>query len=94
MLPIFFVIVALLFFGGALVVALRDVARAFSAQGGGHAGSKLVALGEVLILLGACAVVLQGRPAGLMLSGIAGFVLFTGGTALFFVGMSLDSRRS
>lgn len=93
MLPIGFVLVALLFFGGALGVALRDVVRAFSPDKGGHAGSRLVAVSEVLILLGACAVVLQGRPAGLVLAGPAGFALLTGGSALLFVGMSLESRR-
>ncbi|MBX6366025.1 MAG: hypothetical protein IRZ00_19430 [Gemmatimonadetes bacterium] len=93
MLPIGFVIVALLFFGGALVVAARDVVRSFSSAKRGNSASRLVALGEVLILLGACAVVLQGRPAGLVLAGPAAFVLLTGGTALLFVGMSLESRR-
>lgn len=86
MLTLGFAIPLLLFFGVAFALALRDAARAFAPSAAGGFPGRLIALGEVLILAGSLAVIGQGRVAGLVMTGAAGFVFLFGGAFLLFAG--------
>ncbi len=94
MLPLGLVVPALLLFALALLVALRELRHAAQKTRTVGAGPVVTLVGEVLLLLGTLAVFAQGWVAGLVLAQPAGFVLFVGGSILFFVGMSLESLRA
>lgn len=94
MLPLGFALPALVLLLVALVVALRDLGRALGRLGTAGAGPLVTNTGEVFMIVAAMAVFQQGRPAGLMLSPLGGYVLFFGGAALLFVGMTLESVRA
>ncbi len=93
MLPLGFMLPAVLLLLIALYVTVRE-GRAAMASPGAGAGPVVTALGEGMMIVGALAVFLQGWLAGLVLAPLPAFVLFFGGASLFFVGMGLESRRA
>jgi hypothetical protein len=94
MLPIGFVVPAVLLLLVGLYAAVRDVRGAAARRASAGPGPLLTAVGEALMIVAAIAVFLQGRPAGLMLAPVGGYLLFFGGAALLFVGMTLESLRA
>jgi len=94
MLPLGLVVPALLVFMLALLVALHELRAAAGEVTRAGVGPVVTVTGEVLLLVGAVAVFAQGWLAGLVLAPMGGFLLFVGGAALFFLGMSLASGRA
>ena len=94
MLPIGLVVPAVLVLLLALYVALRELRAAGDGVRSHGAGPLLTNAGESMLIVGALCVFLQGWIGGLVLVPLGGFVLFFGGSLLFFVGMSLESRRA
>jgi hypothetical protein len=94
MFPLGFVIPAVVILLVALYVAVRDVGRALVARPNSGNGPLLTTVGETAMILATIAVFIQGRPAGLIMAPVGGYLLFFGGTVLVFVGMSMESRRA
>ena len=93
MFPIGFALPAILALLVALYVAVRDVRGAARRMGSAGSGPLLTTLGETMLILGTIAMFAQGRPAGLMMAPVGGYVLFLGGATLLFVGMTMESLR-
>ncbi len=94
MLPLGFALPAILVLLVALFVAARDLRSALQRVRPAGAGPLVTNLGEVSMILATIAVFQQGRPAGLMLAPVGGYLLFFGGSVLVFVGMSMESLRA
>ena len=94
MLPLGFALPAILLLLVALFVAVRDLRSALARVRAVGAGPLVTNTGEVFMILAAIAVFQQGRPAGLMLSPVGGYLLFFGGAVLVFVGMTMESLRA
>jgi len=94
MLPIGFVVPAVVVLLVALYVALRELHAAGAAREAHGVGPLVSNAGEAMLIVGALCVFLQGWIGGLVLVPLGGFVLFVGGALLFFVGMSMESRRT
>ncbi len=94
MFPIGFVLPAVVLLLVALYVAVRDVGRALATRNAVGNGPLLTTAGETMMIIASIAVFMQGRPAGLQMSPLGGYVLFFGGTVLVFVGMGMESRRA
>ncbi len=93
MFPLGFVMPAVVVLLVALYVAVRDLGRALAARGTAGSGPLLATAGETFMIVASIAVFMQGRPAGLQMSPLGGYLLFFGGTVLVFVGMGMESRR-
>lgn len=94
MFPIAFMLPAVLVLLVALYVAVREAAAAGSSLATGGPGPLLTAVGEIMLIAGAIAMFTQGRFGGLVLAPMPAFIVFMGGSALFFVGMGFESRHA
>ncbi len=94
MLPIGFVVPAVVVLLVALYVAVRELRAAGDGLQVHGAGPLVTNAGEAMLIVGALCVFLQGWIGGLELAPLAGFVLFFGGALLFFVGMSMESLHA
>ena len=94
MLPLGFALPVIALLLVALFVAVRDLRNAARRLRMTGAGPLVTNTGEVSMILAAIAVFQQGRPAGLMLAPVGGYLLFLGGAVLVFVGMTMESLRA
>lgn len=94
MFPLGFALPAILLLLVALAVAVRDWRSAIQRMRVSGVGPLVTNTGEVMMIAATMAVFAQGRPAGLEMSPLGGYILFLGGTALVFVGMTMESLRT